>query len=85
QCLAFHALSPQARTLFLVMPEEPLIRLCEAEDSAESLLGRFTFGGKKRAARLGLTNGFGMVAAEGPEGGRSACRGRLRVLAGRRL
>ncbi|CAM9181534.1 unnamed protein product, partial [Bubo scandiacus] len=79
------ALSPRAPTLFLAVPKEPVVRLSEAEDSGESLLGRLTTVGKKRAARLGLTSGFRMAADEGPQGGQSACRVHLRVLGGRRL
>ncbi|GAB0206366.1 hypothetical protein GRJ2_003102200 [Grus japonensis] len=53
-------------------PKEPIIRLSEAEDSGESLLGHLMIVGKKRAAHLGgLTNGFRMVVDEGPEGGQS--------------
>ncbi|XP_050769947.1 LOW QUALITY PROTEIN: adenosine 5'-monophosphoramidase HINT1-like, partial [Gymnogyps californianus] len=85
ECLAFRDLSPQAPTLFLVMPKEPIIRLSEAEDSGESLLGHLMIVGKKRAAHLGLTNGFRMVADEGPEGGQSVCHVRLRILGGCQL
>lgn len=41
--------------------------------------------GKKRAAHLGLTNGFRMVVDEGPEGGQSVCRVHLRFLGGCQL
>ncbi|XP_050769877.1 LOW QUALITY PROTEIN: adenosine 5'-monophosphoramidase HINT1-like [Gymnogyps californianus] len=85
ECLAFRDLSPQAPTLFLVMPKEPIIRLSEAEDSGESLLGHLMIVGKKRAAHLGLTNGFWMVADEGPEGGQSVCHVHLRILGGCQL
>ncbi|KAM9251362.1 adenosine 5'-monophosphoramidase HINT2-like [Cariama cristata] len=85
ECLAFHDLSPQAATLFLVMPKEPTIRLSEAEDSGESLLGHLMIAGKKRAAHLGRTNGFRMVVDEGPEGGQSVYRVHLRILGGRQL
>ncbi|XP_051497768.1 adenosine 5'-monophosphoramidase HINT1-like isoform X4 [Apus apus] len=84
-CLAFRGLSPQAPTRFLVMPKEPIIRLSEAEDSGESLLGPFKIVGKKRAARLGLTDGFRTVVDEGPEGGQSVYRQHLRILGGRLL
>ncbi|GAB0204879.1 histidine triad nucleotide-binding protein 1 [Grus japonensis] len=68
QCLAFHDISPQAPTHFLVIPKKPIVRLSEAEDSGESLLGHLMIVGKKRAAHLGgLTNGFRMVVDEGPE------------------
>nr|XP_013803742.1 PREDICTED: LOW QUALITY PROTEIN: histidine triad nucleotide-binding protein 1-like [Apteryx mantelli mantelli] len=33
QCLAFHDISPQAPTHFLVVPKKPIVRLSEAEDS----------------------------------------------------
>ncbi|XP_076217588.1 LOW QUALITY PROTEIN: adenosine 5'-monophosphoramidase HINT1-like [Aptenodytes patagonicus] len=85
ECLAFRDLSPQAPTLFLVVPKEPIVRLSEAEDSGESLLGRLMIVGKKRAAHLGLTNGFRTVVDEGPEGGQSVCHVRLPVLGGRQL
>ncbi|PKU41596.1 protein kinase c inhibitor aswz variant 5 [Limosa lapponica baueri] len=85
QCLAFRDLSPQAPTLFLVMPKEPVIRLSEAEDSDESLLGHLMIVGKKCAANLGLTNGFRMVVNEGPEGGQSVYHVHLHVLGGRQL
>ncbi|NXF41539.1 HINT1 protein, partial [Nyctibius bracteatus] len=75
QCLAFHDISPQAPTHFLVVPKKPIVRLSEAEDSDES----------KCAANLGLTNGFRMVLNEGPEGGQSVYHVHLHVLGGRQL
>ncbi|NXS85633.1 HINT1 protein, partial [Erpornis zantholeuca] len=71
QCRVFHDLSPQSGILFLVMPKEPIIRLSEAEGSGESHLGHVMIVGKKRAAHLGLTNGFRMVVDKGPKGGQS--------------
>ncbi|NWT07059.1 HINT1 protein, partial [Mionectes macconnelli] len=85
QCLAVPDLSPQAAMLFLVMRKEPVIRLSEAEDSGETLLGHVMVVGEKRAAHLGLTNGFRMVVDEGPEGGQSAYHIHLRVLGGHQL
>ncbi|KAM6293930.1 LOW QUALITY PROTEIN: adenosine 5'-monophosphoramidase HINT1-like [Aegotheles albertisi] len=85
ECLAFRDLSPQAPTLFLVMPKEPTIGLSEAEDSGGSLLGRLMIVGEKRAAHLGLTNGFRTVVDEGPEGGQSVCHVHLHILGGRQL
>ncbi|XP_068279294.1 adenosine 5'-monophosphoramidase HINT1 [Nyctibius grandis] len=85
QCLAFHDISPQAPTHFLVVPKKPIVRLSEAEDSDESLLGHLMIVGKKCAANLGLTNGFRMVLNEGPEGGQSVYHVHLHVLGGRQL
>ncbi|NWY02601.1 HINT1 protein, partial [Nothoprocta ornata] len=85
QCLAFHDISPQAPTHFLVVPKKPIVRLSEAEDSDESLLGHLMIVGKKCAANLGLTKGFRMVVNEGPEGGQSVYHVHLHVLGGRQL
>ncbi|XP_075302573.1 adenosine 5'-monophosphoramidase HINT1-like [Opisthocomus hoazin] len=71
--------------LFLVMPKEPIIRLSEAEGSGESLLGHLMSTGKKRAAHLGLTDGFRMVVDEGPEGGQPVCHVHLHILGGCQL
>ncbi|KAL2310243.1 hypothetical protein Nmel_006491, partial [Mimus melanotis] len=68
-CRAFHDLLPLDGMLFLVMPKEPIIELCEAGDSGECLLGHVMIVGEKCVAHLGLTNGFRMVVDEGPEGG----------------
>ncbi|NWU28994.1 HINT1 protein, partial [Dyaphorophyia castanea] len=78
QCLAFHDLSLQSGTLFLVMPKEPVIGLSEAEGSGESV-------STVCVAHLGLTNGFRMVVDEGPEGGQSVYCIHLLVLGGRQL
>ncbi|XP_074424787.1 LOW QUALITY PROTEIN: adenosine 5'-monophosphoramidase HINT1-like [Larus michahellis] len=83
--LAFRDLSPQAPMLFLAMPKEAIMSLCEAEDPGECLLGHLMIVGKQRAAHLGLTDGFRMVADEGPEGGQPVCHVHLRILGGRRL
>uniref|UniRef100_A0A8C8RYR4 Histidine triad nucleotide binding protein 1 n=1 Tax=Pelusios castaneus TaxID=367368 RepID=A0A8C8RYR4_9SAUR len=85
QCLAFHDISPQAPTHFLVVPKKPIAQLSEAEDSDESLLGHLMIVGRKCAAELGLTKGFRMVVNEGPEGGQSVYHVHLHVLGGRQL
>ncbi|XP_039398815.1 histidine triad nucleotide-binding protein 1 [Mauremys reevesii] len=85
QCLAFHDISPQAPTHFLVVPKKPIVQLSEAEDSDESLLGHLMIVGKKCAAELGLTKGYRMVVNEGPDGGQSVYHIHLHVLGGRQL
>lgn len=68
-----------------MIPKKPIVRLSEAEDSDESLLGHLMIVGKKCAANLGLTSGFRMVVNEGPEGGQSVYHVHLHVLGGRQL
>ncbi|CAM2100351.1 unnamed protein product [Caretta caretta] len=85
ECIAFHEISPQAPTHFLVVPKKPIVQLSEAEDSDESLLGHLMIVDKKCAAELGLTNGYQMVMNEGPDGGQSVYLVHLHVLGGRQL
>ncbi|XP_064032338.1 uncharacterized protein LOC135192886 [Pogoniulus pusillus] len=71
-----------APPLFLVMPEEPIIRLSRAEDSGQPLPGRFMTVGKKRAAHLGRTDGFCAAVDAGPEAGPRVDRIHLRIPGG---
>ncbi|KAK2503939.1 hypothetical protein MC885_018940 [Smutsia gigantea] len=71
QCLAFHDISPQAPTHFLVKPKKHIYQISVAEDDDESLLGHLMIVGKKCAADLGLKKGYRMVVNEGSDGGQS--------------
>ncbi|XP_061481573.1 adenosine 5'-monophosphoramidase HINT1 [Rhineura floridana] len=85
KCLAFHDISPQAPTHFLVVPKKPIAQLSQVQDSDETLLGHLIIVGKKCAAELGLTRGYRMVVNEGPDGGQSVYHVHLHVLGGRQL
>ncbi|XP_056393260.1 adenosine 5'-monophosphoramidase HINT1 [Hyla sarda] len=85
QCIAFHDISPQAPTHFLVVPKKAISRVSEAEPADEALLGHLMIVGKKCAADLGLTNGYRLVVNEGPDGGQSVYHLHLHVLGGRQL
>ncbi|XP_045147904.1 adenosine 5'-monophosphoramidase HINT1-like [Echinops telfairi] len=84
RCLSFHDISPQAPTLFLVIPKKYISQLSVAEGD-ESLLGHVTMVGKKRAADLGPNKAYRMVRNEGSHGGQSVCRVHLHVLGGRQM
>ncbi|KAK2111111.1 Histidine triad nucleotide-binding protein 1 [Saguinus oedipus] len=71
RCLAFHDISPQAPTHFLVIPKKHISQISAAEDDDESLLGHLMIVGKKCAADLGLNKGYRMVVNEGSDGGQS--------------
>ncbi|XP_045149431.1 adenosine 5'-monophosphoramidase HINT1-like [Echinops telfairi] len=72
RCLAFHDVSPQAPTHFLVIPKKHLSQLSVAEDDTKSLRGHLMTVGKKCAADLGLNRAYRMVGNEGSDGGQSA-------------
>ncbi|XP_012303301.1 adenosine 5'-monophosphoramidase HINT1 isoform X2 [Aotus nancymaae] len=85
QCLAFHDISPQAPTHFLVIPKKHIAQISAAEDDDESLLGHLMIVGKKCAADLGLNKGYRMVVNEGSDGGQSVYHVHLHVLGGRQM
>ncbi|XP_014714995.2 adenosine 5'-monophosphoramidase HINT1 [Equus asinus] len=85
QCLAFHDISPQAPTHFLVIPKKHISQISVAEDDDESLLGHLMIVGKKCAADLGLKKGYRMVVNEGSDGGQSVYHVHLHVLGGRQM
>ncbi|XP_036053586.1 histidine triad nucleotide-binding protein 1 [Onychomys torridus] len=85
RCLAFHDISPQAPTHFLVIPKKHISQISEAQDDDEGLLGHLMIVGKKCAADLGLNRGYRMVVNEGADGGQSVYHIHLHVLGGRQM
>lgn len=85
RCLAFHDISPQAPTHFLVIPKKHISQISVADDDDESLLGHLMIVGKKCAADLGLKRGYRMVVNEGADGGQSVYHIHLHVLGGRQM
>ncbi|XP_040595565.1 histidine triad nucleotide-binding protein 1-like [Mesocricetus auratus] len=83
ECLAFHDISPQAPTHFLVIPKKHIAQISVAEDDDESLLGHLRIVGKKWAADPGLHRGYQMVVNEGAARGQSVYHIHLHVLGGR--
>ena len=85
QCLAFHDISPQAPTHFLVIPKKHTPQISAADDDDASLLGHLMIVGKKCAADLGLKKGSQMVVNEGSDGGHSVYHVHLHVLGGQQM
>ena len=84
QCLAFHDISPQAPTHFLVIPKKHISQISAAADD-ESLLGHLMIVGKKCAAHLGLKKGYRTVVNEGSGGGQSVYHVLPHALGGRQM
>uniref|UniRef100_A0A2K5BXL6 HIT domain-containing protein n=1 Tax=Aotus nancymaae TaxID=37293 RepID=A0A2K5BXL6_AOTNA len=77
RCLAFHDISPQVPTRFLVIPKKHISQISAAEDDDESLLGHLIIVDKKCAADLGLN--------KGSDGGQSVFHVHRHVLGGRQM
>uniref|UniRef100_A0A1A9WI59 HIT domain-containing protein n=1 Tax=Glossina brevipalpis TaxID=37001 RepID=A0A1A9WI59_9MUSC len=89
KCVAFHDVSPQAPTHFLVIPRKRITMLSEVkpedEDEEEALLGHLLLVGKKVAKRIGLTNGYRVVINNGKDAGQSVYHLHLHFLGGRQM
>ncbi|XP_041753276.1 histidine triad nucleotide-binding protein 1 [Coregonus clupeaformis] len=85
QCIAFHDVTPQAPTHFLVVPRKPIVQLSKAEDSDAALLGHMMIVAKKCAEQIGLAKGYRLVLNDGPDGGQSVYHIHIHVMGGRQL
>lgn len=85
QCVAFHDISPQAPTHFLVIPKKPLVQLSKSTDEDEALLGHLLVVGRRVAKKLGLDDGYRVVINDGKDGAQSVYHLHLHFLGGRQL
>lgn len=85
QCVAFHDISPQAPTHFLVIPKKPIAQLSKSSDEDEALLGHLLVVGRRVANKLGLDNGYRVVVNDGKDGAQSVYHLHLHFLGGRQL
>lgn len=85
QCVAFHDISAQAPTHFLVIPKKSISQLSKATEEDEALLGHLMIVGKKVAAKLGLDDGFRVVVNDGKDGAQSVYHLHLHFLGGRQM
>lgn len=85
QCVAFHDISAQAPTHFLVIPRKPLAMLSNAQQEDEKLLGHLMLVGSKIAKQIGLENGYRVVINNGKDGAQSVYHLHLHFLGGRQM
>ena len=84
-CLAFRDLYPAAPMHILVIPREPIPRLCDAEEEDEALLGHLMLVANKVADQQGLGDKFRLVINNGADAGQSVFHLHLHVIGGRSL
>uniref|UniRef100_A0AC35FX85 HIT domain-containing protein n=1 Tax=Panagrolaimus sp. PS1159 TaxID=55785 RepID=A0AC35FX85_9BILA len=83
--LAFHDVSPQAPSHFLVIPKKRIDMLENATDEDEAILGKLLLGARKAAKELQLSDGYRVVINNGKHGCQSVYHIHLHVLGGRQL
>lgn len=84
-CLAFHDVSPQAPVHVLLIPKKEVVNVAGLTDDDAELAGHLLLTVNKVAQKLGIENGYRVVANCGSDGGQSVDHLHLHILAGRPL
>merc|ERR1712048_35918 len=86
KCIAFHDVSPQAPTHFLVIPRLPIPRLQDIKEDDQALLGHLMFVANKVAGEQGLhKDGYRLVVNNGKNGCQSVDHLHLHIIGGRQM
>ncbi|MCQ2956170.1 MAG: histidine triad nucleotide-binding protein [Opitutales bacterium] len=86
QCIAFEDIDPQAPIHCLVVPKILIVRLREAKDEHQALLGHLLLIAKKVAKMKGVDqSGYRVVINSGKDSGESVPHLHVHVLGGRSL
>jgi histidine triad (HIT) family protein len=86
RCMCFKDIGPQAPVHLLVVPKTVIVRINEAAESDESVLGHLLLVAAKVARQEGFAeDGFRLVINNGPNGGEAVPHLHVHVLAGRQL
>lgn len=86
RCMCFKDIGPQAPVHLLVVPKQVIVRINEAAESDEAVLGHLLLVAAKVARQEGFADdGFRLVINNGPDGGEAVPHLHVHVLAGRQL
>jgi len=83
--LAFRDISPQAPTHVLVIPKKEIRNVASASDSDQMLMGHLMMVIRDVANKLGLEDGYRVVANCGADGGQSVDHLHFHILGGRSM
>ncbi|MFK8068350.1 MAG: histidine triad nucleotide-binding protein [Gammaproteobacteria bacterium] len=84
-CLAFNDVNPQAPMHFLIIPKKPIVKVSDAEQTDQNLLGHLLLKAGEIAADQGYADNFRLVANNGEGAGQTVFHLHIHVLAGRPL
>ncbi|HUL65015.1 MAG TPA: histidine triad nucleotide-binding protein [Burkholderiaceae bacterium] len=84
EVLVFHDINPAAPVHLLMVPKEHFETLADARPEHEHLLGKMMLLAPRLAREQGVTNGFRVVANNGPDGGQEVYHLHMHVLGGPR-
>ena len=84
-CLAFHDVDPQAPVHVLVIPKQEVVNVASLADDDQQLAGRLLLAVRDVAQKLGLEQGYRVVANCGADGGQSVDHLHFHILGGRAM
>ena len=84
-CLAFRDINPQAPTHILVIPKKEIVKLSDAGDGDQALMGHLMLAAGKIARQEGVEDAFRLVINNGAGAGQSVFHLHLHIIAGRRM
>jgi len=79
-------INPQAPAHALIFPKRPIVRIAEAKEADQKVLGHLLLKAAEVAEKLGLTReGFRLVINNGPNGGETVPHLHCHILGGRHM
>ena len=82
-CLAFNDISPQAPMHILIIPKKPIVKLADAENEDQQLLGHMLLKAGDIAKEQGHGESFRLVTNNGAGAGQSVFHLHIHILGGR--
>ena len=82
-CLAFNDIAPQAPVHILLIPKKPIVKVADAEQEDQALLGHLLLKAGEIARTQGYGDAFRLVVNNGEAAGQTVFHLHLHILAGR--
>ena len=82
-CIAINDIAPQAPTHVLIIPKKPLVKLADAEESDQALMGHLMLAVGKVARQLGVDEAFRLIVNNGEAAGQTVFHLHLHLIAGK--
>ncbi len=82
-CLAFRDIAPEAPVHILLIPKQPIVKVSDATEADQSLLGHLLLRASDIAKEQGYGDAFRLVVNNGAEAGQTVFHLHIHILAGR--
>ena len=84
-CLAFRDIAPEAPVHILLIPKQPIVKVSDATEADQSLLGHLLLRASDIAKEQGYGDAFRLVVNNGAEAGQTVFHLHIHILAGRKF